>query len=145
MLITTLVLQDKTQGYILLYFNIGIYLPRMLVEFFSNLYIPSCAGKVLKFMVSTFLENALNLHFYSCPSLPTQSSPPNSCHHTLGRGELLIPPGSIYFENCFPQQQKEVDNLWFALLKFNQKIWRWLRTLGYLYFAWFLIFSNLFL
>ena len=35
------------------------------------------------------------------PPLPTQNSPPNPYHHTLGSGKLLIPPGSIFFESLF--------------------------------------------
>ena len=35
-------------------------------------------------------------HFHSCGPLPTQNLPPGSCHHTLCREKLLIPPVSIF-------------------------------------------------
>ena len=41
--------------------------------------------------------------------LPTQKSPPSSCHNALGRRKLLVPQGSILSTICFPQQQKEVE------------------------------------
>ena len=44
-------------------------LSRMLVEF-SNLYIPPCAGKFFKFVVFTFLENALNLCIFTHAPVP---------------------------------------------------------------------------
>ena len=45
------------------------------------------------------------------------------------------------FENLFsPTSRKREGGLWFALLKFNQKTWRWLGTTSYLYFLWFVIF-----
>ena len=67
-----------------------------------------------------------SMHFYSCPSSP------------------LNTPGTIFLKICFPQgpRTKGWRKLWFALLKFNQKIWRWHGTLVYLYVVWFIIFLN---
>ena len=42
----------------------------MLDEFFPNLYIPPCEGKICEFMVFTFLENALNLGIFTHGSVP---------------------------------------------------------------------------
>ena len=66
------------------------------------------------------------MHFYSWP---------NSLLKTPGRKPFL----KIFF---FPQDKRSGGKL-FALLKFNQKIWRWLGTLVYLYFVWFVTFLNL--
>ena len=60
-------------------------------------------------MVFTFLENALNLGIFTRAPLPTQNSPSSSYHRTLDRGKLLIPPGSISSNICFPQQQKGME------------------------------------
>ena len=68
-----------------------------------------------------------SMHFYSCPSSPLKT------------------PGTTFFLKIrFPQgpRTKGWRKLWFALLKFNQKIWRLLGELIYLYFVWFLIFLN---
>ena len=62
----------------------------------KNFYIPTCVGKKFKFIDFTILENALFRGNY----------PPSSYYYVLGRGKLLIPPGSILLKNCFPQQQK---------------------------------------
>ena len=45
---------------------------------------------------------------------------------------------------CFPQGPRTNWSwkIWFSLLNFNQKIWRWLGTIVYLYFVWFVIFLN---
>ena len=42
-----------------------------------------------------------------------------------------------FLKICFPQEPRTKGwmKLWFALLKLNHKIWRWLGTLVYLYFV----------
>ena len=50
-----------------------------------------------------------------------------------------------FFKNLFPPRRKGWRKLWFALLKYNQKISRWPGTLIYLKcftFVWFAIFLN---
>ena len=48
------------------------------------------------------------------------------------------------FWKSFPfNSRKGWRKLWFALSKFNRKIWRWLGTLGFLYFFWFVMFLNM--
>ena len=60
-----------------------------------------------------------SMHFYSCSSPPLK---------------LQVE----FFENLFPPRRNGRRKLWF----FNQKIWRWLETLVYLYFVWFVIFQS---
>ena len=115
--------------------SLGLYLsPEWML--ISNLYIPSCERKIFKFMVFAFPENALNLGIITNAPVP---------HSTLQ---------TKLFENLFSQQQrglcktmKKVGKNYdirglgkTALSKSNQKIKRWLGTLGYLYFAWFVTF-----
>ena len=50
-------------------------------------------------------------------SVPTQNSPPTSCHHVLDKRKLLIPPGSILSKMCFPQQQKGVEKTMIYFIK----------------------------
>ena len=50
----------------------------------------------------------MNLDIFT-HALPTQNTPPSSCHHTLSRRKLLIPPASIFLKTRFPQQEKEVE------------------------------------
>ena len=60
-------------------------------------------------------------HFYSCLPLPAQNSPPSSCHYILGRKKYSF-PRQIFLKISFPQEQKGVGKLSFALSKFNQII-----------------------
>ena len=91
---------------------------------FSELYIPICVGKHFRFMVLTFVENALNLSIFT--------------HAPVPHSKLQVES----FENLLPTRWKGSRKLWFDLLKFNEKIWRWLGTLVYLHLAWFVIFLN---
>ena len=72
--------------------------------------------KIFKFMEFMFPENALFEEFLLVPLL-TQNSSPSSCHHALGRRELLILPGSILSKICFPQQQKGVERTMICFIK----------------------------
>ena len=75
----------------------------------------------------TFLENALNLCIFTDAPVP--------------HSKLQVE----FYKNLFPPRRKGWRKLWLglALSKFNQKIWRWLETLVYLYFVWFVIFPLL--
>ena len=42
----------------------------MLVDFFSDLYIPQGVGKIVQDMVFTFLENALSLWIFTLAPVP---------------------------------------------------------------------------
>ena len=83
---------------------------RMLVKYSLNCILHHCIGKAFQFMVFTFLQIAVYIHFYSCPS---------STLKTLG---------TIFWKSVSVNKQRKI---WFALSKFNQKIWRWLGTSGY--------------
>ena len=95
---------------------------------FFNLYVPPCAVKIFNFMLFTFLEDALNQSIFTYASVP----------------QLKI--RVEFFENLFPPRQKGWRKLWFALLKFNQKISKWPGKLIYLnyftFFVWFAVFLN---
>ena len=80
---------------------LGFCLTRMLVKFSLN-----CVGKRFQITVPTFLENALNLCIFTHAPVP----------HTKLQVE--------FFENLFSPRPKGCRKLWFALSKFNQKIWR---------------------
>ena len=119
-----LVLQDFPQRYTLsLFYKLGRVLslsPELLLIFLSNLYSPLCVTKILKFMVFTFLENALNVGIFS--HAPHHSKlAPSSCHHTLGKGKLLILPGSIISKIFFPQQQKEMEEAMICYMEIQSK------------------------
>ena len=65
-----------------------------------------------------------SMHYYSCLSPPVKT------------------PGRIFWKSLsFPQEERGGGN-YVALSKFDQKMWRWLGTLVYLYFVWFVIFLN---
>ena len=104
--------------------SLGFYLsPECLMNFLWLVYSTMC-GKIVQFMVFTFRENAMNLCIFT--------------HAPVPHSKLQVK----FFENLFPPRRKRWRKLWFALSKFNQKIWRWLGTLVYLYFVWFVIFLN---
>ena len=110
--------------------SLGLYLsPEYWLNFLSNLYIQPWLGKNFKFMVLIFLENALNLGIFTHAPIKVE-------------GNYSFSPCSIFSKIYFPQQHNGWRKLWFALSKFNRKIWSWLGTLRYLYFVWFVIFSN---
>ena len=97
----------------------------MLVEFFLICMFYHVWEKFFNFMVFTFLEDALDLWIFT--SVP-QSKLQVEC-----------------FENLFLPRQKGWRKLWFALLKFNQKISRWPGTLIYLnYFTIFCMICSFF-
>ena len=99
----------------------------MLIEFTLTFMFHYMWEKCFIFMLLTFLENALNLGIFT--------------HVPVPQSKLEVE----FFENLFPPRQKGWAELWFALLKYNQKISRWPGTLSYLNyftFAWFIIFLN---
>ena len=57
--------------------SLELYLsPECVVNFLSNLYIPPCVGNIFKFMVFTFVENALNLGIFThVPHSPAKTFP----------------------------------------------------------------------
>ena len=77
---------------------------------------------MFKVMVFIFLETPLNIGIFTYASLFTQNLPPSSYHHTLDRGKLLTPPGSIFSKICFRQQKKWVEETMICIIKINQKL-----------------------
>ena len=73
-------------------------------------------------IVGIFLENALNLWILTRVPIPQLKL----------RVEFL--------ENLFPPREKGWRELWFVLLKFNEKIWRWPGTLINLFIYLFKLF-----
>ena len=64
-----------------------------------------------------------SVHLYSCPSPPLKT------------------PGRIFWKSVSPKR-KGWKKLWFALPKFNQKIWRWLGPLSLFTFCMICNFSK---
>ena len=125
---TTFVLQYQPQRCTLISLNsLGFYLsPECLLSFLWLIYSTIC-GKTFSIYGVRIRKWIESMHFYSCPSSPLKT------------------PGTTFFLKIrFPQgpRTKGWRKLWFALLKFNQKIWRWHGTLVYLYVVWFIIFLN---
>ena len=89
----------------------------MLVEFSLKLLYSTMCGKNFQIygvhIPRKFIDSR---HLYSCPC-PTQNLPPSSCHHTLGRRKLLIPPSSILSKIYFPQQEKGVEETMICFIK----------------------------
>ena len=79
--------------------------------------------KIVSFMEFLFLENAF-IKAFLLILLPTQNSPPRSCHLSQGRRKLLILSGSLLSKICVPQQQKIVEEtlIFLTVSKFSQKI-----------------------
>ena len=98
-------------SYILLYFFklLRVFSIQNACWIFSDLYIPTCVGKFFSIYA---------VH------IPTKLSKPLKT--------LLVE----IFENLFSPRQKRWRKLWFALWKFNQKIWRCLVTLVYFHLVW---------
>ena len=53
---------------------------------------------MFKFMLFTFIKNALNLVIFIHVPLTIQNSPPSSYDHTVGRGKLFLTPGYRKYE-----------------------------------------------
>ena len=84
-----------------------------------------CGKRIFNLGCSHYYMNWIYA-FLHMPQFPTQNSRYN------------------FLKICFPQgpRTKGWRKLWFAFLKFNQKIWRWHGTLVHVYVVWFIIFLN---
>ena len=123
--------------------SLGLHLsPEFLLNFLWKFYVPPPVRKISKFMEFTFLENALIRGIFTHVPPHSKISPPSTCHHALGRTKLLITPNRILLKIYFPQQQKGVAETMICFIKLSLKIWRWLGTLGFSYFVWYAIFTN---
>ena len=97
-------------------------------------------GKLLILPINRFLKICF-LQLKTQNSLKTL--PQDLIITPYAEGEnLLIPTNSMFLKICFFQQQNGVEETMISLSEFNKKIWRWNVALGYLYFLWSAIFSN---
>ena len=86
-----------------------------LLNFF---YVQPWLGKIFKFMVFTFLENALNLGNYIHANSPFKTLPqvlfiiPSQTN-----GDYSFPLDSVFTKICFPQQQKSVEDTMICFIK----------------------------
>ena len=112
----------------------------MLLEFSLKLYIPPCMGKIFKFMEFTFLENALIRGIFT--HAPPHSKSPPTCHHALSRRKLLIPPGCILSNICFPQWQKGVEEVMICFLKIQSENIKMTWNIRFFMFCMICIFFN---
>ena len=93
--------------------SLGFSLQNCLLNFLSCIF-QHVWEKVFSLWCSHSPKMNWMYHFYSCPS------------------PLLKTPGRIFWKSVFPQTRWR--KLWFALSKFNQKIWRWLVYFHLVYF-----------
>ena len=103
--------------------SLGLYLsPECLLNFLSNLYILPWLGKNFKFMVFTFLENALNLAKFTNVSLPSQNSPQVLIITPARQRKLTHSPWATFFPKiCFSQQHKYVEKTMICLIKIQSE------------------------
>ena len=73
----------------------------MLVEFSLKFVYSTMCENIFKFIVSTFLEKALNIGIFLHAPHDSKLAL-SSCHHTRDREKLLIPSRQHFFENLFP-------------------------------------------
>ena len=59
-----------------------------------------------------------------------------------GEGNYSLSQATLFRKSVSPNSRKEWKKIWFALSKLSQKIWRWLKALGYLYFVWSVFFQT---
>ena len=82
----------------------------MLAEFSLKLVYSAMCGKNFQICGVHIPRKCIeSRHFHSCYPPPYSKLGPKFFSHILGRGELLIPPGSIFQKTCFTQQQKGLE------------------------------------
>ena len=121
----------------------GLSLSRMLVEFSLNLvYCARCRKNFQIYVVYIPRKCIESRHFYSCQPSHSKLSPRFLSSYPRQR-EITHSPGSVVFhKSVSSNKRKGWMKLWFSLSKLNQEIWRWLITLGYSCFVWFVILPN---
>ena len=82
---------------------------RMLVEFSLKLVYSTRYVKNFQIYGAHIHRKCIESRYFYLFPLPFQNSPQSPYHHNLGRGKLLIPPGSIFSKIYFPQQLKGVE------------------------------------
>ena len=114
LLITTLALQDQSQGHILSFFYTllrDLSLSMIPVDFFSQTYLFHHVGKILEFIVLTFLENALNLGLFT--HVPTSLSKLALKFLSLHprQREITNLPRQCFCKSVSPNSRKEWQKL----------------------------------
>ena len=85
--------------------------------------------------------NMCGKKFWNCGAQISRNCIELRHFYSYSRSPLKI-QGKLFWKSASPNSRKAWRKLWFALSKFNHKIWRWLGTLGHFYFIWFVIFIN---
>ena len=80
--------------------------------------------------------------FYSCPLSLLKILVQVLIITFQAEKNYIFHQAAFFSKSVFPNKRKWWGKLWSALSKFIQKIWISLGTLGYSYFVWFSIFSN---
>ena len=87
----------------------GVYLSRIFLDFFLNLYIPPWLQKSFKFMMLRLLANIFmsqkieSVHFYSCPQAKLS---PRFLSLPLKQNEITHSSWTVFSEDLFFPQQK---------------------------------------
>ena len=87
------------------------------LNFLSNVYIPPCVRKIVKFMEFTFLENALSRDVFTHGPSQSKLALKFLSSGPIGRRELLISRGSALSKICFRHKQKEVEKITICFTK----------------------------
>ena len=113
--------------------SFGLYLStECLLNFLSNLYIYSMYvyiyiyifhhvwEKSFKFIVFTFLENALSLGIFTYVPPYSKLVPKFSSSYPRQK-EITHPPRQHFFKNLFPQQQKQMEETMICFIKIQSE------------------------
>ena len=96
--------------------------PECLLSFLSNLHIPPCVGKTFEFMVFKFLENTLNLGIFTyAPLIPFLKLAHKFLSPHSKQMEITHSPRQHFFELCFPQQRKGVEEIMICFIKIQSE------------------------
>ena len=149
MSIFTFDIQDSSQGYVPSYFYKllrDLYPSRMLIELSLKPVYSTVVGK------NGVYSNLWCLYSWKMRWIWIFLLMPPSLVKTLlqilvitlpqGEGNYSLSQATLFRKSVSPNSRKEWKKIWFALSKLIQKIWRWLKALGYLYFVWSVFFQT---
>ena len=91
------------------------------LNFLSNVDIPPCVRKIVKFKEFTFLENALSRDVFTHAPSQSNLAPNFLSSRPIGRRELLISRGSVLSKICFPHKQKGVEKITICFTKIQSE------------------------
>ena len=98
------------------YTSLSLFLSRLFIQISVKLLYSTMCEKCVQFYGVHIRGKCIDSrHLYSCFS-PLKTRPQVLVSRFRQKG-LLIPPGSILSKICFPQQQKEVEETMFCLMK----------------------------